>query len=80
MTDLEIIEQALKATQKRCEQANPYHMNVPASGASVIEWLIQAIDEAKKDRLGQASELMKKQEEMEAAMKEYEIAVKARKE
>jgi hypothetical protein len=50
MTDLECVEYAVQVVLAKCREANPYHMHIPPSGNTVMKWLAEAINEAKKIR------------------------------
>lgn len=47
MTDLECIEYAVQLVLKKCREANPNHLSIPASGADVMGWFAAAINDAK---------------------------------
>jgi hypothetical protein len=47
MSDLEIIEYAVQIVLAKCREANPHHLQIPPSGATVMEWFADALNEAK---------------------------------
>lgn len=61
MTDLEVIEQALKSLVKRFKNTED---EVPISFETVIQWLLEEIDEVKRYSLEQTVELAIVQLEM----------------
>ncbi len=49
-TDLELIKQAVQTVLEKCEEANPQHMAIPASGATVMEWLAEALSSSTREK------------------------------
>lgn len=48
MSDLERIKRAVEAVRQRCREANPDHLKIPPSGADVMEWFAEALEEPRQ--------------------------------
>jgi hypothetical protein len=50
MTDLEVVEMAVKAVLDRGKKENPSYFPVPITGFTVMEWFQEALVEARKEQ------------------------------